>query len=155
MKRNLLILIPVMIGMLASAQGKWDDKNKKELPPETTIEAVIVKIYEFPMPDGVSWKIALDVKAGNGDYTVFLGPKWVLDARGVKLSVNDKISLKGFNHLSNGKNNFMAIELVKDGTTVNIKHGPGFGRGDGMGPMKGKKGFGPGPGGRCNNCPNY
>jgi hypothetical protein len=119
--RNKVIVLPLIFILFVClglySQDKAEPKHKFE---KTDIEGKIVKIYEFPMMSGYSFKLAANIMVDKDEYTVFLGPKWIFESLKVELAVNDPIKVTGFKYSRNGKNYFVATELTKGEKIVTL-----------------------------------
>jgi uncharacterized Zn ribbon protein len=116
-----IILVTILLSLLSFGVFAQQQDMQKQMPKVETIEGKILKIYEFPVEQGNSFKIAIVVKSGNDEITSNAGVRMVLDSIGITLKENDTVKITGVRKTVNGKIYFKANELVKGDKTVTLK----------------------------------
>ncbi len=93
----------------------YDAKTFIEIKGEITVVEQIV------MKQGTSAGIHISVKTETETYVVHLGPKWYLDKQTIQLKVGDKVGIKGSKVTIEGKQTIIAKDVIKDGSTLNLR----------------------------------
>jgi hypothetical protein len=91
-----------------------------------TIKGEIVKIERIMPMRGMSHGVHLMVKTAKETLDVHLGPAWYIENQDVKLTVGDKIEIKGSRITLQGKPVIIAAEVKKGDVTLKLRDERGF-----------------------------
>lgn len=91
-----------------------------------TITGEVISIDKITPVKGMSYGIHLLVKTGKETISVHLGPSWFMDRQKLKITLKDKVTIKGSLITFDGKPAIIAAEIKKGNSTLQLRNYNGY-----------------------------
>ncbi len=96
--------------------------------PQTmeTVSGDVVAVDRITPLKGMSYGIHLLLKTQTATISIHLGPSWYLENQNIRVSVGDKIKVKGSKVIFNGKPVLIAAEVRKGDKVLMLRDAHGY-----------------------------
>ncbi|WP_273860424.1 hypothetical protein [Photobacterium sp. GSS17] len=117
-------------GMSWHGSGGWGHGSQYGMmyDPQTieSISGDVVSVDKVTLMHGMHYGVHLTVKTAEGNVSVHLGPAWYIENQDVKITPNDKVTIKGSRITFDGQPAMIAIEVRKGNEVLTLRDPEGY-----------------------------